>query len=250
MPIQQIIIRSLSGYLFVIPMLIFYWIALFRSGNKQSLLRIVAILAFGYYLIGVLTVTGIHELKAFSPRLVLVPFLDMIRGPMDTVLNIILFLPFGFFLPLLYRKYNRAIQVVFAGFLLSLSIEVLQMFGMGTTDINDLITNTIGLSISFRQEEIHIMRLIGATKFFIRQPFIVEGILIGLIGAGIPLIAIYYIYERLVRFAAERLQLLSGLFVFLPVRQIMIVLIPVALGLGVGIGFFGSIFSVRKHLKA
>ena len=52
------------------------------------------------------------------------------------------------------------------------------------------------------------------------------------------------------RFAAERLQLLSGLFVFLPVRQIMIVLIPVALGLGVGIGFFGSIFSVRKHLKA
>lgn len=149
MPVQQIIIRSLSGYLFVIPMLIFYWIALFRSGNKQSLLRIVAILAFGYYLIGVLTVTGIHELKAFSPRLVLVPFLDMIRGPMDTVLNIILFLPFGFFLPLLYRKYNRAIQVVFAGFLLSLSIEVLQMFGMGTTDINDLITNTIGAFLGY-----------------------------------------------------------------------------------------------------
>lgn len=149
MPVQQIIIRSLSGYLFVIPMLIFYWIALFRSGNKQSLLRIVAILAFGYYLIGVLTVTGIHELKAFSPRLVLVPFLDMIRGPMDTVLNIILFLPFGFFLPLLYRKYNRAIQVVFAGFLLSLSIEVLQMFGMGTTDVNDLITNTIGAFLGY-----------------------------------------------------------------------------------------------------
>lgn len=149
MPVQQIIIRSLSGYLFVIPMLIFYWIALFRSGNKQSLLRIVAILAFGYYLIGVLTVTGIHELKAFSPRLVLVPFLDMIRGPMDTVFNIILFLPFGFFLPLLYRKYNRAIQVVFAGFLLSLSIEVLQMFGMGTTDINDLITNTIGAFLGY-----------------------------------------------------------------------------------------------------
>lgn len=149
MPVQQIIIRSLSGYLFVIPMLIFYWIALFRFGNKQSLLRILAILAFGYYLIGVLTVTGIHELKAFSPRLVLVPFLDMIRGPMDTVLNIILFLPFGFFLPLLYRKYNRAIQVVFAGFLLSLSIEVLQMFGMGTTDINDLITNTIGAFLGY-----------------------------------------------------------------------------------------------------
>lgn len=149
MPVQQIIIQSLSGYLFVIPMLIFYWIALFRSGNKQSLLRILAILAFGYYLIGVLTVTGIHELKAFSPRLVLVPFLDMIRGPMDTVLNIILFLPFGFFLPLLYRKYNRAIQVVFAGFLLSLSIEVLQMFGMGTTDINDLITNTIGAFLGY-----------------------------------------------------------------------------------------------------
>ena len=113
-----------------------------------------------------------------------------------------------------------------------------------------LITNTIGLSISVRREEIQIMRLIGATKFFVRQPFIVDGILIGLIGAAIPLAVIYYIYENLVRYAADRLQLLSGLFVFLPVGQIMAVLIPMALGLGVGIGFFGSVFSVRKHLKA
>lgn len=113
-----------------------------------------------------------------------------------------------------------------------------------------LITNTIGLSISVRREEIRIMRLIGATKFFIRQPFIVEGILIGLIGAGIPLAIIYYIYMNVVSYAAERLKLLSGLFVFLPVHQIMTILIPVALVLGVGIGFFGSIFSVRKHLRA
>lgn len=113
-----------------------------------------------------------------------------------------------------------------------------------------LITNTIGLSISVRREEIRIMRLIGATKFFIRQPFIVEGILIGLIGAGIPLAVIYYIYMNVVSYVAERLKLLSGLFVFLPVHQIMSILVPVALILGVGIGFFGSIFSVRKHLRA
>lgn len=113
-----------------------------------------------------------------------------------------------------------------------------------------LISNTIGLSISVRREEIRIMRLIGATKFFIRQPFIVEGMLIGLIGAGIPLAAIYYIYTHAVAYAVERLKLLSGLFVFLPVQQIMMVLVPAALTLGVGMGLFGSVFSVRKHLKA
>ncbi len=55
---------------------------------------------------------------------------------------------------------------------------------------------------------------------------------------------------NVVSYAAERLKLLSGLFVFLPIHQIMSILIPVALTLGVGIGFFGSIFSVRKHLRA
>ena len=60
---------------------------------------------------------------------------------------------------------------------------------------------------------------------------------------------IYYIYMNVVSYAAERLKLLSGLFVFLPIHQIMSILIPVALTLGVGIGFIGSFTTVRKHLS-
>ena len=92
---------------------------------------------------------GINAFKAFSPRIVLVPFRDMISGPVDTILNIILFIPLGFFLPLLYKNYNRVNRVVLTGFLFSISIETVQMFGMGATDINDLITNTVGTCLGY-----------------------------------------------------------------------------------------------------
>jgi len=65
------------------------------------------------------------------------------------MLNIILFVPLGFFLPLLYKKYRHIGSVALVGFLLSLSIEIVQMFGRGATDINDLITNTVGACLGF-----------------------------------------------------------------------------------------------------
>jgi glycopeptide antibiotics resistance protein len=73
----------------------------------------------------------------------------MISGPVDTVLNVILFIPLGFFLPLLYEKYNKINRIAFTGFLFSISIEIVQMFGMGSTDINDLITNTVGTCLGY-----------------------------------------------------------------------------------------------------
>lgn len=76
-------------------------------------------------------------------------FLNMINGPIDTILNILLFLPLGFFLPLLFKKYNRISAAALTGFLLSLSIELVQMFGRGATDINDLITNTVGAVLEY-----------------------------------------------------------------------------------------------------
>lgn len=93
--------------------------------------------------------TGIGKLKAFSPRIVVIPFVDMISGPMDTMLNVILFFPLGFFLPLLFQNYNRISKIALTGFLLSLSIELVQMFGRGATDINDLITNTVGAVLGY-----------------------------------------------------------------------------------------------------
>lgn len=149
MSIRDILIRSISGYIFVVPGIILYFWCLAKSGRKQPPLHIAAVFVFCYYLIGVLTMTGIGKLTAFSPRLVLVPFLGMVREPVDSLLNVILFLPLGFLLPTLYRKYDRFTSAVWTGFLLSLSIETVQMFGRGATDVNDLITNTVGACLGY-----------------------------------------------------------------------------------------------------
>ena len=112
-----------------------------------------------------------------------------------------------------------------------------------------LISNTVAMGIAVRREEIGIMKLIGATNFVVRSPFLIEGILLGIIGAGIPLAAVYYIYIYIIQYAADHFVILNDLLQFRTARDIFSVLIPVALILGVGLGFFGSLFSVKKHLK-
>lgn len=112
-----------------------------------------------------------------------------------------------------------------------------------------LISNTVTIGISVRKEEIQIMKYIGATDFFVRAPFVIEGMVIGLIGSLIPLAAVYLIYNQAMLYLAERFQYLSQLMQFLSVEEIFATLIPVCIGLGVGIGFIGSFTTVRKHLS-
>ena len=112
-----------------------------------------------------------------------------------------------------------------------------------------LISNTVTIGISVRKEEINIMKYIGATDFFVRSPFVIEGMLIGLIGAAIPLGLIYAVYNVVLEYVTDRFNMLSSLLSFLAVEEIFNVLVPVSLGIGVGIGFLGSIVTVRKHLR-
>ncbi len=112
-----------------------------------------------------------------------------------------------------------------------------------------LISNTVTIGISVRKEEINIMKYIGATDFFVRSPFVIEGMMIGLIGSLLPLGAIYAIYEKVILYVEERFSILSGLLAFLPAKEVFSVLMPVSFGIGVGIGFFGSFITVRKHLR-
>lgn len=149
MSITDILIRSMGGYVFVLLIIMIYFICLYKLKRKQSVAHIIVSLIFCYYLIGILTMTGIHEFKTFSPNIDLVPFAGMISGPLEAILNIILFIPLGFFLPLLYKNYNNIGKVALNGFILSLFIELIQMFGMGVTDINDLITNTVGTCLGY-----------------------------------------------------------------------------------------------------
>lgn len=112
-----------------------------------------------------------------------------------------------------------------------------------------LISNTVTIGISVRKEEINIMKYIGATDFFVRSPFVIEGMLIGLIGAAIPMGIIYVLYNVVLEYVTNRFSMLSSLLSFLTVEEIFNVLIPISLGIGVGIGFLGSIVTVRKHLR-
>ena len=105
------------------------------------------------------------------------------------------------------------------------------------------------VGIAVRKEEIGIMKLIGATDFFVRAPFVVEGILIGLIGSVLPLALLYVMYSRLIVYIMEKFNFLSSLMNFLPVSAVFRILVPIALVLGVGIGFLGSFTTTRKHLK-
>ena len=111
-----------------------------------------------------------------------------------------------------------------------------------------LISNTINVAASFRKSENEIMRYIGATDYMIRAPFVVEGIIIGLMGAGIPLVGMYYLYLRSVGYLMTKFQILSRIFQFLPLSEIPYMAV-VAVLLGLGIGFFASFFTIRKHLK-
>lgn len=111
-----------------------------------------------------------------------------------------------------------------------------------------LISNTVAIGISVRSEEINIMKYIGATDFFVRSPFVLEGMLIGLLGAALPLWLIYGIYNYTLNYIAERFEVLTNFLAFLPTEEVFGVLTPVSLLVGVGIGFLGSIVTVRKHL--
>lgn len=112
-----------------------------------------------------------------------------------------------------------------------------------------LISNTVSVGITVRKEEIAIMKLIGASDFFVQAPFYVEGILIGLIGSVLPMFILYIMYGRLIQFISEKFSFLNNLMTFLEVDEVFRILVPVAVVLGIGIGFVGSALTIRKHLK-
>lgn len=112
-----------------------------------------------------------------------------------------------------------------------------------------LISNTISLAYAVRREEVEVVKWIGATNAFVRTPFVVEGVVIGLVGAALPLAGLYFLYQEAVTLVMSRFGILSGFLAFLPVTDVYRVLLPVALLLGAGIGFCGSFFTIRRQLK-
>ncbi|MCR5691475.1 MAG: permease-like cell division protein FtsX [Eubacterium sp.] len=112
-----------------------------------------------------------------------------------------------------------------------------------------LINSTISTGIAVRKQEIAIMRLMGASDFFIWAPFIFEGVVIGLIGSVIPLIVLAIAYGGIISYITDKFALFTSNLVFLTTGQTFAFLVPVSLAIGVGIGFLGSFITVRRNMN-
>ena len=112
-----------------------------------------------------------------------------------------------------------------------------------------LISNTITIGIAVRKEEIAIMKLIGATDFFVKAPFIIEGLIIGLVGSIIPIGILYAAYDRVIHYVAENYRFLQNILTFLPPNEVLSVMAPASLLIGVGVGFLGSYITLYRHLR-
>lgn len=134
-------------WILVIPVIAILQFFVFK---QRSFGKFFMALVFAFYLIGIFFVTGIPTFDYLRIELNFqwIPLIDIVNEPVgylkNTVLNIILFMPLGFLLPALWKEYRSFKATLFSGFATSLLIEILQIFTFRLTDVDDLITNTIG----------------------------------------------------------------------------------------------------------
>ena len=133
---------------------------------------------------------------------------------------------------------NKVIAVVSGAIIVVLLLVATFLIGM-----------TVSTGVSVRKQEISIMKLIGASNYFIRIPYIVEGILIGILGAAIPLVILRFAYSKVTGILEERFSTILNTVSFLSLHDVMKILVPVSILIGVGIGFLGSVITLRKQLR-
>lgn len=144
----------LSGVILFLAALPWLWLWQTRYGDKFSpMIHKVGVWVFCFYLAGLASATGVagllfHE-PVFAPRWNGILFVDLFLCPEQYLLNVILFLPLGFLVPFLWRSWRLQNRVMTLGFMVSLSIEILQMFCARATDVDDLLMNTMGAVLGY-----------------------------------------------------------------------------------------------------
>ena len=135
-----------------------------------------------------------------------------------------------------FATLENVLSVIFVVIILGLSVVSLV-----------IISNTVKISVYDRRDEIAIMKMVGATNGFIRLPFIVEGLTLGLLGAGIAFGGEWLLYDFLVNKIAEMDTL--NMFKFVPFQQLLIPMVCVFAGTGFAVGVLGSWSSIRKFMN-
>ena len=145
-------IEVFSAVVFAVPVVFILRVLILK---QRGFPKTAMLIIFALYLTAVFSVTGIPSVISWNrhPEFNLIPLLDIVNNPLayirNTLLNIVLFMPLGFLLPALWKKYRSLRMTAAAGFLLSLFIEILQIFSFRLTDVDDLITNTAGAVLGY-----------------------------------------------------------------------------------------------------
>lgn len=147
----SVFLEVLFLFLCIAPIL-FLWQTVF-AGKYMSTYHKIGIWLFGFYIVGLIAFTGISPLffgnLHFSPYYNTELFVDIFVSPHQYILNILLFVPLGFLTPLLWKKFRSQNKILLLGFCSSFAIEFLQMFCNRTTDVDDLLANTMGALCSY-----------------------------------------------------------------------------------------------------
>lgn len=132
--------------LFLLPLYLLLHTLYYRDTRKTAVYFI-----FCFYLCAVYALVGLPNVTyvRFELQGNLVPLRGMLAGLKSSLQNVLLFVPLGIFLPLLVQRYRDMRRTVCFGLFLSLAIELLQIFTYRATDVNDLITNTLGAFLGF-----------------------------------------------------------------------------------------------------
>jgi len=131
----------------LVPLFLILYMTAYHRNLRKSILHCL----FCLYLAAVFSLVGIPNVTYFRPEANwnLIPLLGIVEDLKNSILNILLFVPLGCFLPVLWERFRKMTSAVLFGFGLSLMIELLQLLTYRTTDVNDLITNSLGTVVGF-----------------------------------------------------------------------------------------------------
>ncbi len=176
-----------SAVIVLIPVFLLLHLFYIKDLKKSALYFV-----FGVYLAGAFSVVGLPDVKnlVIDFGVNVIPFIDMVSDFKNAVLNVILFVPLGFLLPFIWEKFREFKYTLMFGFGMTAFIEILQIFTFRLTDINDLITNTLGTIAGYFIVHMIIEKTnkflpVGKTK----DVFIISGVVFCIMFTAVPFIS-------------------------------------------------------------
>ena len=159
--IYSALIETVAAAVFIVPVWCIYHRYCFHSWKRTAIYMVV-----GLYFTAVLALVGFPNITSLSIDFTVnaIPFVDMVSDFVNACLNLLLFVPLGFLLPMLWDPFKTIKNSILAGFIVTSFIEISQVFTFRTSDINDIITNTVGTIIGY-----YIAR--GITDHFTKRIF-------------------------------------------------------------------------------